>query len=80
MDSGKEAVQPNPTNFDASRMPRTVLANVFIREVTEAQYLGFQIGKKLQLCDRHVTELKDLEKDEGEYNSDNEDEFAETQA
>ena len=80
VDSGKEAVQPSPTNFDASRMPRTVSASVFIRAVTEAQSLRVQIGKNLQLCDRHVTELKDLEKGEGEDDSDNEDEFAETQA
>ena len=79
LDSGKEAVQPSPTNFDASRMPRTVSASVFIRAVTEAQSLRVQIGKNLKLCDRHVTELKDLEKDKGEDDSD-EDEFAETQA
>ena len=33
VDSGKEAVQPSPTNFDASRMPRTVSTSVFIRAV-----------------------------------------------
>ena len=47
--------------------------------MTEAQSLRVQIGKNLQLYDRHVTELKYLENDEGEDDSD-EDEFAETQA
>ena len=56
---------------------------MFIREVTEAQSLRVQIGKYLQLCDRHVKELKDLDqvmKGEGEDNSDNEEEFSETRA
>ena len=79
VDSGKEAVQPSPTNVDASRMPRTVSASVFIRAVTEAQALRVQIGKYLKLCDRNVTELRGLETDKGEEDSDQE-EFDETQA
>ena len=79
VDSGKEAVQPSPTNVDASRMPRTVSASVFIRAVTEAQALRVQIGKYLKLCDRNVTELRGLETDKGEEDSD-QDEFDETQA
>ena len=43
VDNDKGAVQPSPTNFDASRMPRTVGASVFIRAVTEAQALRVQI-------------------------------------
>ena len=61
MDSGKEAVQPSPTNFDASRMPRTAGVSVFIRAVIEAQALRVQIGKCLKLCDRNITELRALE-------------------
>ena len=79
VDSGKEAVQPSPTNVDASRMPRTVSASVFIRAVTEAQALRVQIGKYLKLCDINVNELRGLETDKGEEDSD-QDEFDETQA
>ena len=66
VDSGKEAVQPSPTNFDASRMPRTVGTSVFIRAVTEAQALRVQIGKCLLLDDRNIKELRELEVDKGE--------------
>ena len=79
VDSGKEAVQPSPTNFDASRMPRTVGASGFIRAVTEAQALRVQIEKCLKLCDRNITELRALETEKGEEDSDQED-FDETQA
>ena len=73
VNSVKETVHPSPTNFDAARIPRTVSESVFIRAVTEAQSLRVQIGKNLQLCDRHVKELKDLDQvmtGEGEDNSD----------
>ena len=76
VDSGKEAVQPSPTNFDASRMPRTVSASVFIRAVTEAQALRVQIGKYQKLCERF---LKGFYTDKREEDSD-QDEFDETQA
>ena len=50
VDSGKEAVQPSPTDFNASRMPRTVSTSVFIRAVTEAQALRVQIRKFLKFA------------------------------
>ena len=58
---GKDAVQPSPTNFDASRMPRTVGASVFVRALSEAQALRVKIGKCLKRCDRKTSELKGLE-------------------
>ena len=73
VDSGKEAVQPSPTDFNASRMLRTVSTSVFIRAVTEAQALRVQIGKFLKICDRNVSELRGLEADKGEEDSDQDD-------
>ena len=58
---GKDAVQPSPTNVDASRMPRTVGASVFVRALSEAQALRVKIGKCLKRCDRKISELKGLE-------------------
>ena len=44
VDGGKDAaVQPSPTNFDLSRMPRTVGASVFVRALSEAQALRVKI-------------------------------------
>ena len=40
---GKDAVQPSPTNVDASRMPRMVEASVFVRALSEAQALRVKI-------------------------------------
>ena len=47
--------------------------------MTEAQALRVQIGKCLKLCDRNITELRALETEKGEEDSDQE-EFDETQA
>ena len=66
VDSGKEAVQPSPTDFNASRMPRTVSTSVFVNAVTEAHALRVKIGKFIKICDRNVSEMKDLEADKGE--------------
>ena len=47
--------------------------------MTEAQALRVQIGKCLMLGDRNITELRGLEVDKGEEDSD-QNEFEETQA
>ena len=71
-DSGKEAVQPSPTVFNPSNMPRTVSTSVFISALTEAQTLRVQISKFLKICDRNISEMSGLETDKGVEDSDEE--------
>ena len=70
VDSGKEAVQPSPKDYNPSRMPRTVSTSTFIRAVTEAQALRVWIGKLLKICDRNISELSGLEAEKVEEDSD----------
>ena len=72
VDSGREAVHPSPTDYNPSRMPRTVSSSTFVRAVSEAHALRVWIGKLIKISERNIVELSVLEAEKVEEDSEDE--------
>ena len=68
-----EIIEPSPTNFDPSRMPKTVGSKPFIRAEQQAYFSRVLISKLMSQGDAKVEELRELEEERGEGESEDED-------
>ena len=64
-----EIVGPSPTNFDPSRMPKTVKSKPFIRARQQAYSSRVLISKLMSQGNAQVEELRELEEERGEGES-----------
>ena len=53
-----EIIEPSPTNFDPSRMPKTVGSKPFIMAEQQAYYYRVLISKLMSQGDAKVEELR----------------------
>ena len=67
-----EIIEPSPTDFNHSRMPRTVGINAFIRVEQQAYYCRVLISKLIAQGDAKVEELRGLEEEREEGESEDE--------
>ena len=67
-----EIIEPSPTDFNPSRMPRTVGSNAFVKVVEQAYCSRVLISKLIEKGDAKVEELRNLEEEREEGESEDE--------
>ena len=67
-----DSAHPSPTDYNLTRMPRTVRSSTFMRAVNEAQGLRVWIGKLLKKSEHKIVELGVLEDERVEEDSEDE--------
>jgi len=72
-DNDVEIIEPSPTNLDPNKMPKTIGSNIFTRAKNQAYSSWVRISKLLVQGNSKVKELKEVEEERGEEESEDED-------
>ena len=63
-------MEPSPTQYDATKLPKTVEASSFRAVVVRATGLRTQIQKSFKNMNRIITEIEEVEKEDEENDED----------